>query len=73
VDVQNILTQLREKRDGMDRVILALEHMAAATAGKRPGRPPKWLTAARTGDSPAAAPPVAKRRGRPPGKKKTAE
>jgi hypothetical protein len=60
MDLPNILKQLREQRDQLDVSILALERIEAGKA-RGPGRPPKWLTEAKT-----AAP---KRRGRPPGRK----
>jgi hypothetical protein len=58
MDVSNILRQLREQRDALDDSILALERLVAGT-GKKRGRPPKWMVAAREVEGP--------KRGRPPG------
>jgi len=57
MDIHAILTQLRQEHAQLTEAIIALERMAAGS-GKRPGRPPLWLVAAKQ--------PV-KRRGRPPG------
>jgi hypothetical protein len=51
MDTGQILQDLRRQRDQLDEAILALERLAAGT-GKRRGRPPKWLAAAKTVDVP---------------------
>jgi hypothetical protein len=61
MDINAILTELRQEREQLEEAILALERMQRS-AGKRRGRPPAWLAAAVAADMP-------KRRGRPPGSK----
>jgi hypothetical protein len=46
MDIQKILTDLREQRDLVDAVIDALQRIAQQQTRRR-GRPPKWLTASR--------------------------
>jgi hypothetical protein len=46
MDIQKILTDLRERRDQIDAVIEALKSIAQQQAPRR-GRPPKWLTVKR--------------------------
>jgi len=60
MDIQAILTELRQEREQIEEAIMSLERLARGQ-GKRRGRPPKWMT-----DAAASAP---KRRGRPPGSK----
>jgi hypothetical protein len=60
MDILRMLAALRGERDQIDEAIIVLEHLARGR-GKRRGRPPAWMTAAK-----AAAP---KRRGRPLGSK----
>jgi hypothetical protein len=60
MDVRKMIAELSQKRDQIAEAILALERLALGQ-GKRRGRPPAWMTAAK-----ASAP---KRRGRPPGSK----
>ncbi len=54
MDISKALAELREQRDKLDRVIVAVEDYARGGA-KRRGRPPKWMQQ------------QPKRRGRPPG------
>lgn len=56
MDTLKIISDLRDERAGLDRLILAAETFARECGTKRRGRPPKWLGAT-------------KRRGRPPGSK----
>ena len=58
MDVNRILTELREEHANIVDVIMNLERLASG-GGKRRGRPPKWLTEARQ---------QGKRAGRPRGK-----
>jgi hypothetical protein len=58
MDIGKVLDELRQELHQVDEAILNLERMAVG-AGKRRGRPPAWLLAAKEG-------PV-KKRGRPPG------
>ena len=60
MDLSKVLEELRTELHQVDEAILSLERMALGT-GKRRGRPPAWMVAAR--DVPA------KKRGRPPGSK----
>jgi hypothetical protein len=64
MDVNKMLSELREEREHIDEVILSLERLARG-AGKRRGRPPAWL---KNSDEEASAP-APKKRGRPPGAK----
>jgi hypothetical protein len=59
MDVNKMLTELRQERETIEEAILVLERLARGR-GKRRGRPPLWMT--------EGAMPV-KRRGRPPGSK----
>jgi len=45
MDLQKMIAELKEKRDGLLTAIEALERLAAG--GKRRGRPPKWLVRTR--------------------------
>jgi hypothetical protein len=56
MDVLKMLAELRQEREQIEEALLTLERIARGR-GKRRGRPPAWMTAAR------------KRRGRPPGSK----
>lgn len=58
MDLLKMLADLRQERAQIEEAIMALERLAIGR-GKRPGRPPAWMTA-------ASAP---KRRGRPLGSK----
>jgi len=60
MDIGNVLTELRQELAQVDEAIASLERMAIG-AGKRRGRPPAWMTAAKE------APP--RKRGRPAGSK----
>jgi hypothetical protein len=65
MEIAKVVQELRRELHQVDEAILSLERMAIG-AGKRRGRPPSWMAAAKE-----AAPPVAaKKRGRPPGSKK---
>ncbi len=63
MDLSKVLEELRTELHQVDEAILSLERMALG-AGKRRGRPPAWMVAAR--DVPV------KKRGRPPGSKNRA-
>jgi hypothetical protein len=63
MDVNKMLSELRQERDQIDEAIAILERLARGR-GKRRGRPPAWLSAATAPNGPAK-----KRRGRPPGSK----
>jgi hypothetical protein len=56
MDINAILTELRQQREQLEEAILALERMLR-NGGKRRGRPPAWMTAAKETTT--------KRRGRP--------
>jgi len=58
MDVNKMLTELRQEREQIEEAIIILERLARGR-GKRRGRPPLWMS--------QAAP--VKRRGRPPGSK----
>lgn len=59
MDIADVLAELRSERDQLEEAILSLERLAAGQ-GKRRGRPPAWMVAAKQAT-------VTKRRGRPPG------
>jgi hypothetical protein len=65
MDIANILNALRVEHAQLTEAILSIERMAAGQ-GKRRGRPPAWMAAARQDSAP-------KRRGRPPGSKNAAK
>jgi hypothetical protein len=55
MDVSKILEELKQEREQLEEAILSLERLARGR-GRRRGRPPAWMVAA-------------KKRGRPPGSK----
>ena len=55
MDVTRMLTDLRAEREQIEEAIMTLERLARGR-GKRRGRPPLWLVAARKRDAGAAAP-----------------
>jgi hypothetical protein len=57
MDILKVLVELQQQRDQIEEAILSLERLALGN-GKRRGRPPAWIAAARK-----IAP---KRRGRSP-------
>jgi hypothetical protein len=61
MDIGKVLQELRTELQQVEEAILSLERMAAGS-GRRRGRPPAWILAARETE------PV-KKRGRPPGSK----
>jgi hypothetical protein len=63
MDIGKVLAELRQELVQVEEAILSLERMAIG-AGKRRGRPPAWMIAAKEA-------PV-KRRGRPPGSRNKA-
>jgi hypothetical protein len=62
VDINKILDELRQERTQLEETIFSIERLAVGQ-GKRRGRPPAWMTAAKSLVS------GAKRRGRPAGSK----
>ena len=65
VDINKVLDELRQERIQLEEAILSMERLAVGH-GKRRGRPPAWMKAAKSSVS------GAKRRGRPPGSKNRA-
>ena len=63
MDVLRMLGELRQERNRLVEATLILERLAMGH-GKRRGRPPSWMTAAKT---------TPKRRSRPPGSKNKSE
>lgn len=59
-----MLAELRQEREQLEEAIITLERLARGR-GRRRGRPPAWMTAAKE-----AGP---KKRGRPPGSKNRAK
>ena len=60
MELENILSELRQERERIDEAILSLERLAKSR-GRRRGRPPTWMAEV-----------TAKRRGLPPGSKNRA-
>jgi len=60
MDILKVLGDLQQERDQIDETILSLERLALSN-GKRRGRPPAWMAAAKKA--------VPKRRRRPLGPK----
>jgi hypothetical protein len=63
MDIGKVLQELRTELQQVEEAILSLERMAAGS-GRRRGRPPSWIVAAKEA-------PV-KKRGRPPGSRNKA-
>jgi hypothetical protein len=59
MDINKMLTELRDEREGIEQAIMVLQRLSAGQ-GKRRGRPPAWMSAIKAGTN---------RRGRPPGSK----
>jgi hypothetical protein len=60
MDILKMLAELRQERGQVEEAIIVLQRLSLGQ-GKRRGRPPAWMAAARE-DTP-------KKRGRPPGSK----
>lgn len=56
MDVAKMLAELREERAQIEEAILTLERLARGAVGKRRGRPPQWLKAARSRSEVSAEP-----------------
>jgi hypothetical protein len=65
MDISAMLAELRRERAQIEEAIITLERLARG-AGKRRGRPPAWMAAAK---GEIEIPEQPKRRGRPPGSK----
>ena len=65
MNVLNMIAELPAEREQIEESIIALERIARGGA-KRRGRPPKWMSDGQNSAEP-------KRRGRPPGAKKSPE
>ena len=63
MDINKILNEMRQERNQVEEAIISLERLAVGR-GKRRGRPPAWMAAAKS-----VSEPTAKRRGRPVGSK----
>ena len=55
MDITKTLIELRTQKAQLDQAIIALENLARGT-GKRRGRPPKWMSEARTSGAASSAP-----------------
>jgi len=55
MDILKMLTELRTERQRLEEAILVVERLAAGTRGKRRGRPPKWMAAAKSADTETSA------------------
>jgi hypothetical protein len=74
MDILKMLAELRAERQGVEEAILIMERLAAGTRGRRRGRPPKWLSAAKTETEPAeVSAPQKKRFMSPAARKRIAE
>lgn len=68
MDILKVIADLRQEREKIEEVLVALERLARGQ-GKRRGRPPAWMMALEKKGVKKAAPapaPTGKRRGRPP-------
>jgi hypothetical protein len=61
MDIEKVLSELREEREQIDAAILALERLARGS-GKRRGRPPKWMLLSPSEGAAAPAPQQPKKR-----------
>jgi hypothetical protein len=61
MDIHRMLADLRSEKERLEEAILTIERLAAGSMGRRRGRPPKWMTDAKTAAGTADAP--KKRRG----------
>lgn len=52
MDILNILSELRAERQRLEEAILVVERLAIRAGGKRRGRPPKWMAAAKSENTP---------------------
>jgi len=43
MDILKMLADLRAEREQIEQAILAIEHLAVGSRGKRRGRTPKWM------------------------------
>jgi hypothetical protein len=55
MDYLKLIAELRSELEQIDQAILTLEHVAAGS-GRRRGRPPKWLAAAKAKEAPPEKP-----------------
>jgi hypothetical protein len=56
MDIVNMLAELRAERQRLEEAILVIERLAVKAAGKRRGRPPKWMAAVKSENVPETAP-----------------
>lgn len=49
MQIDKILTELREEQKRYDEAIVVLERLAAGTGQKRRGRPPAWMSKLKKG------------------------
>jgi hypothetical protein len=56
MNILNMLAELRIERQRLDEAILVIERLAVSAAGKRRGRPPKWMAAAKSETVPETKP-----------------
>jgi hypothetical protein len=56
MDIVNMLAELRAERQRLEEAILVIERLAVKAAGKRRGRPPKWMAAVKSENVPEMAP-----------------
>ena len=55
MDIPKMIAELRVQLDQLNSAILVLEQLAGTSGGKRRGRPPAWMTAAKTRHRPSVA------------------
>lgn len=60
MDINQMLAELRAEREQLEEAILALERLVRG-GGKRRGRPPKWMSAIRSGGDAAEDQPTKSR------------
>jgi hypothetical protein len=61
MDIVSMLAELRAERQRLEEAILVIERLAVKAAGKRRGRPPKWMAAAKSETIPEETAPKTRR------------
>ena len=51
MNVTKLISQLRAEQQQIDQAILALQRLGVTSGTKRRGRPPKWLSEAKSGEA----------------------
>jgi hypothetical protein len=62
MDILKMLAELRAERDRLGEAIVVVERLAVGSGSKRRGRPPKWMSTAKTENAAATEEPRKTRR-----------